>query len=165
MFLIDGYNLMHALGLAPQPVRLSLERSRLRLIDYLAAEMGSAAANVCLVFDSKRSDGNDEQIHRGVFVLFTRGETADDLIERLIREEKVPAELIIVSNDQRLRHAAERKGCPAWTCGEFIDWIAAGCKSKQADVREAIEPKPQAMTNDEMREWLDAFGAANDHAD
>jgi predicted RNA-binding protein with PIN domain len=165
MFLIDGYNLMHALGLAPQGGKASLERSRLRLIEYLAAQMGSEVGNVCLVFDSKRSVGHNEQIHRGVYVLFTNGETADDLIERFIREERFPADLTVVSSDQRLRHAAERRACPAWTCGEFIDWLAGGRLASPTISRGESESKPMTMTNDELRHWLDTFGVADESVD
>ena len=117
-YLIDGYNLLHAIGWAPAR-GVSLQRSRLRLLDWLATELQDRVENVSAVFDSAQDWGGNETIHRGIHLRFSRGETADDLIEKIIRDEPLPAALTVVSNDHRLQQAARRRGCVSWNCGDL----------------------------------------------
>jgi predicted RNA-binding protein with PIN domain len=158
-YLIDGYNLMHALGMAPQPGGLTLERARMRFLDWLAVQAAATAGDTCIVFDSKNKRGEAEQVYRDLRVQFSHGQEADDLIEQMIRAETIPARLTVVSNDHRLQHAARRRGCPAWTCSEYIDWLAAPKEKAENELGTAAVEKPPAPSGDEIDEWLKRFGA------
>ena len=159
MTLIDGYNLLHALGMAPKPGGMSLERSRLRMLEWLAGELGDASADVGVIFDSRMMTGDTEQTHRGIWMRFSRGQTADDLIEELIRQEPVPARLTVVSNDHRIQIAAKRRGCLFWDCEQFVDSLPS-LKKKPPEVPQVeIGEKPLAPSVVEMDEWLRRFGA------
>ena len=157
LLVIDGYNLMHALGMAPRPGH-SLERSRMRFVEWLAVELGHRCGEVCLVFDSVTSIGGNEQMHRGVRMKFADARTADDQIEELIRAEAVPSRLTIISNDHRLQAAATRGGCLSWTCGEFVDWLQAGKKTPSEPAKAEVEEKPIVPSGSEIDEWLGRFG-------
>ncbi len=154
MTLIDAYNLQHALGMAPTK-GMSLERARLRFVDYLAVELGDRAPDVLLVFDGKKQHAGSEQTHRGLRMRFSQGETADDLIETLILAEARPAAWSVVSNDQRVRQFAARRSCTVLTCGEFIDSF----ERKSATPGPAtVADKPDRGPSDaEMDEWMRAF--------
>lgn len=157
-YLIDGYNLMHALGMAPRPGGASLERSRVRFADWLAVESHGKEANLSVVFDSVHTAGGGEQLHRGIHMRFADARTADDLIEEIIRADPVPSSLTVISNDHRLLAAATRGGCIAWTCGEFVDWLQARTRETSDAVRQEPE-KPAAPSGAEMNEWLERFGS------
>src|SRR5215213_767456 len=111
-YLIDGYNLLYALGLARKNGgRAAWDRARRVLLDWLADRAGPAVASVTVIFDAQNSLGGVvEESHRGLRVLRDRGRTADDMIEDLLREEKSPETLTVVSNDGRVRDAARRRG-------------------------------------------------------
>jgi predicted RNA-binding protein with PIN domain len=158
MYVIDGYNLMFALGLAPRPGSLSLERARLQLIDYLAERIGSDAGEVSVIFDAVRSAGAADRTYRGIHMCFSVGQTADDLIEEYLNTETNLSRLTVVSNDNRIRLAAQRRGCTAWSCGTFIDWMQSG--SRDIGPESAINEmaKPEAPTTAELNEWLERFG-------
>jgi len=156
-YLIDGYNLMHALGVAPRPGSPSLEKARLRLIDWLALEKATVGHEVCVVFDARTSTGCSEKIHRGIYMLFTQGETADDLMEKLIREENDPPRMSVVSNDHRILTAARRKGCPALSCGDYVDELQGNRSPTNSRPSKAVADKPESPTDDEMSEWLRKF--------
>ena len=157
-FLIDGYNLLHALGMAPKPGGLSLERARLRMIEWLAGEIGAEKANVSIVFDSANPRGGGEQSHRGLYMRFSQGQTADDLIEQLILDERVPAELTVVSNDHRLQQAARRSGCVSWKCEQYVDWLLSRKNRPPVESKESADDKPETTSDAEMEEWLKKFG-------
>lgn len=156
-YLIDGYNLLHALGMSPQGIGLSLERSRLRLIDWLTRELGERCADVCLIFDSSSARGQAEQNHRGLAIRYSSGQTADDLIEEMIRKERMPSQLSIVSNDSRLQQAGKRGGCVVLTCAGFVDWLQAPDPKAKTPSR-VPEEKPSGLSQDELDEWLNHFG-------
>jgi uncharacterized protein len=155
-YLIDGYNLMHALGMAPQSGGLSLERSRSRFMEWLAVELGTRTAQITLIFDSARSASSGAQHWREMRILFANARTADDLIEELIRAEPAPRHLTIVSNDTRLQSAATRGGCVAWNCGTFIDWVQIAARTPKTD-RASPEEKPAEPSTAELDEWLNRF--------
>lgn len=155
-FLIDGYNLMHALGLAPT-AGLSLERSRLRFLDWIAVEIGKRSHDVTVVFDSTQTRGGNESVYRGIRLVFANARTADDLIEEWVQAETAPATLTVVSNDHRLQSAARRRGCITWTCGEYVDWLQS--ETKPAKPAPQSAEKPVEPSDDEMADWLRRFGS------
>ena len=157
--LIDGYNLMHALGMAPTLGGLSLERSRFRFVDWLAVELGDRSSTVTVVFDSNRTSSGGPQSHRGMELRFADARTADDVIEEMIRNEQFPSELTIVSNDNRLQAAAMRRQCVSWTCGQFVDWIQRRMEVESDPSPPSPDEKPVAPLRSEMDEWLRRFEA------
>ena len=160
-YLIDGYNLLYALGLARKHGgRAAWDRARRLLLDWLADRHGLSAGNVTVIFEAQNSLGGVvEESHRGLRVLRDRGRTADDMIEDLLQEEKSPESLTVVSNDARVRDAARRRGAVVRKCNEYLDELlgpkrtdpaaAAGNPPGEKDVR----PTP-----DERAEWERAFG-------
>jgi predicted RNA-binding protein with PIN domain len=156
-FLIDGYNLMHAVGLARRGLPAGeLARARTRLLDWLADSAGGRAT-VRVVFDSGRAE-SPEAVRRGVRVLFARGRTADDEIEELLAAEPRPASVTVVSNDARVREAGRRRGAAFLTCQAFIDWTLELPRPEAAPPPgpEADKPDP---TPAETAAWLAAFSA------
>jgi predicted RNA-binding protein with PIN domain len=157
-FLIDGYNLLHALGLATrQMTGKGLERARFKMLDWLG-ERRQESESICVVFDAQNSRRADQlkQHYRGIELLFAYRETADDRIEEMLQVEKQPRTLIVVSNDTRLQTAARRKGSLPWSSDQFVDWL----------IRERPNPNPkpppseekiEAASESEMEEWLQAF--------
>jgi predicted RNA-binding protein with PIN domain len=162
VFLIDGYNLMHAVGLlGPGPAPGGLDRARTRLLDWLADTTEGRGETLRVVFDAQAGPApSRETVHRGVRVLFAFRRTADDLIEQLLAAEPVPARVTVVSNDNQVRETARRRGSAALTCAEFVDWCIEETPVADAhgspEPPEAEKPEPGA-TADEMAAWLAAF--------
>jgi predicted RNA-binding protein with PIN domain len=162
-FLIDGYNLMHAVGLLRPAVPAGgLERARTRFLNWMADATEGRAEVLRVVFDAERAPASSpEAIHRGVRVRFAFRRTADDEIEELLAGEAVPARVAVVSNDTRVQAAGRTRGCAVHTCEEFVDWLIDGGVPPTADPVDPPEPeKPESTaTPDEMAAWLAAFSA------
>ncbi|WP_020468625.1 NYN domain-containing protein [Zavarzinella formosa] len=125
-YLIDGYNLMHAIGLVRKNGgETGWLTSRRKLLDWLADQLAHRPSDSFLVvFDAQRSVGTlESNLHNGVKVLIARGQTADDVIEELLAEEINPKQLTVVSNDHRLRDSAWRNDCGWTTCGNFTETV------------------------------------------
>ncbi|SCL18051.1 Predicted RNA-binding protein containing a PIN domain [Micromonospora pallida] len=103
---VDGYNVTKR-GFG----EMSLEQQRKRLITGLGGIAAQTGDEVTVVFDGA------ERIHglppspRGVRVLFSRkGETADDLIRRLVRAEPPGRPVVVVSSDREVADGVRRHG-------------------------------------------------------
>src|SRR5258708_4218606 len=100
-YLIDGYNLAHALGLLRGKVAPAVvEVARRSLLIRLLEAPGLDPTTVTVVFDAQRAPPGttDRQTYQGIRVLNALRQQADDLIEELIEEETQPRQLAVVSN-------------------------------------------------------------------
>jgi uncharacterized protein len=152
-FLIDGYNMMHAVGYLSGKSAKQLRPSRTRFLDWLATIARARKATMRVVFDGQNSPERSlETVVHGVRVRFAYDHTADDEIEQLIVENGT--DTIIVSNDSRLHESARRAKLRAWNCDRFIDWT----------IREVAPEKPKPVVTaektvnpDDDRQLLAAF--------
>lgn len=129
-FVIDGYNLIHALGLVhKQLAPKELEGARRRLLEFLHERLETLSGDITVVFDAKHkprhvpSEYSDGQI----LVRYAgRHLEADDVIETLIAGHSMPERLVVVSEDRRLRDFAVRRGAQAWGTQELLDHVDRG---------------------------------------
>ena len=160
-FLIDGYNLLYALGMAGRQTEpQAFERARRELLDRLSAAHGEAAREVRVVFDAVNvaGDGDNDEEHGGLRVRYTRGRPADDAIEELIRQEPVPKRLVVVSSDRRIQTAARRRSCEVWDCPAYIDWLLAQGNPRPPSPGPPPPGKPEGASPEEVEELLREFG-------
>jgi hypothetical protein len=166
-YLIDGYNLLHALGLPRQLGPAGLEKARRRLLDFLKRAYGDEAPIVTVVFDAARAPRGvpAEVDHQGLHVRFAVGHAqADDLIELLIRQAAAPRQLTVVSDDHRLQKAARRRRCTVVGCGDYLLWL--GQRRKPRPAPPAGEPaKPSGVSRQEAQHWLNEFADLADDPD
>jgi predicted RNA-binding protein with PIN domain len=104
--IVDGYNVTKR-GFG----EMSLEQQRKRLVSGLGGLAAQTGDEVTVVFDGA------ERIHglppspRGVRVLFSRkGETADELIRRLVRAEPPGRPVVVISSDREVADGVRRHG-------------------------------------------------------
>ncbi len=103
---VDGYNVTKS-GFG----EISLEQQRSRLIGAMAGLAAQTGAEVTVVFDGAERMVGLPPAPRGVRVLFSRkGETADDLIRRLVRAEPVGRPVIVISTDREVADGVRRHG-------------------------------------------------------
>ncbi len=157
-YLIDGYNLMHAVGLVSRTTPTAqFEGARTRFLDWLANGSKDRDATLRVVFDAQQaSSASLETVHRGVRVRFAYQRTADDVIEELVVVEQNPHAVTVVSNDSRVREAARRAECGVASCQEFTDWLISE-GTPGANDSGAPEPDKPEPTADETDELLRAF--------
>ena len=105
--IVDGYNVTKT----GYP-ELSLEKQRTRLLMGLSNLAARSGAEVTCCFDGAALQGRVPAANaRGVRVLFSKaGETADELIRRLVRAEPEGRPVIVVSCDQEVADGVRRSG-------------------------------------------------------
>jgi predicted RNA-binding protein with PIN domain len=160
-YLIDGYNLLHAMGvLHGRTGPTGLQKARLALLGLLHAGFGNETPSVTVVFDAAHAPpgAQGEEDFHGVRVRFAIHEAeADDLIEFLIRHDSAPRHLTVVSDDHRLQKEARRRRCIVSGCAEFLDWLDKHRHKRRKPSGE--EPaKPEIVSPREAENWLREFG-------
>jgi predicted RNA-binding protein with PIN domain len=162
--IIDGYNLLHVTGLGGRGAGPGgLERSRLALLSFLAASIDHAElAGTTVVFDARHAPAGLPRTlaHRGMTVRFAAGyESADELIEELIRADSSPRRLTVVSSDHRLHRAARKRRARA------VDsdvWYAEMERRRAAVAPEQLPAKPTDLVPSELEFWLKLFDDESD---
>lgn len=104
--IVDGYNVTKR-GFG----ELSLEQQRGRLVSGLGGLAAQSRAEVTVVFDGAEKIVGLPGAPRGVRVLFSKkGETADELIRRLVRAEPAGRPVVVVSSDREVADGVRRHG-------------------------------------------------------
>jgi predicted RNA-binding protein with PIN domain len=103
---VDGYNVTKT-GFP----EVSLEQQRTRLVSGLGGIAAQTGAEVTVVFDGAERVVGLPPAPRGVRVLFSRkGETADELIRRLVRAEPAGRPIVVISSDREVADGVRRHG-------------------------------------------------------
>ena len=163
LFLIDGYNLMHAWGrLENKLSREGFRRARRRFLDDLAKALGpDQALHATVVFDANRHPGdfNLKAEYRGMTLVFALGdENADARIEELIAIHSVPKSLVVVSSDRRVREAALRRKARSIKSDDLLDMLER--RDHRPPVIDEGDDRTPIAPDDRL--WLDAFGDLDD---
>jgi predicted RNA-binding protein with PIN domain len=164
LYLIDGYNLLYALGLVSKHMPpAGLEKARQRLLGMLAGAFGDEGQNVTVIFDAAHPPPGvaAEQDYKGIQIRFAvELATADELIELLIRRASAPKNLTIVSDDHRIQNAARRRRCVVNGCGDFLQALER--RRQQPPAPQVEETKPVDSSGADKAIWLKEFADLDD---
>jgi predicted RNA-binding protein with PIN domain len=160
LYLIDGYNLLFALGILRKRMGPDgLEKARRNLLGVLHGSFGDESHHLTVVFDAARPPPGvpSETTYQGIQVRFAIGmAAADDLIEALIRKASAPRHLTVVSDDRRIKDAARRRHCVVSGCGDFLKEMERRRKPAPPPPGEQ-SAKPSGVSGEEARRWLEEF--------
>jgi predicted RNA-binding protein with PIN domain len=157
-YLIDGYNLLHAMGILCGKVGPhGLERARLALLSRLCGGHGADADSVTVVFDASGAPPGAvaQAEYNGIRILYALNSEADEVIETLIQREATPSQLTVVSDDHRIQQAARRRRCSVRDCLDFLEEREHRQPSKPASTE--TPTKPDRVSREEMEHWLTEF--------
>jgi predicted RNA-binding protein with PIN domain len=119
---VDGYNVTKR----GYP-EISLEQQRSRLISALGGLAAQTRVEVTLVFDGAEKVHGLPPNPRGVRVLFSRkGETADELVRRLVRAEPAGRPVVVVSSDREVADGVRRHGAYPMAADSLLRRLARG---------------------------------------
>lgn len=160
--IIDGNNLFHAMhDCAPLP---TIGRETLVKIVERWAKRGED--DVTLIFDGPvpREGLAKQMTSSRITVRFSAPATADDLIAAMIQRARNPETIRVISSDKALRHEAAYRRCLHTDAAGFVaELFPSEAKPKPAPPTSG--EKPDKVTPEEAREWLDVFGVDDDDAE
>ena len=162
--LIDGYNMLYALGrLSPRSTADALQGARRWLFDLLRPA-AAPATSITVVFDSTNTapGSRTQELASGVCFLYSRGQTADDLIEDLIETELNPRDLLVVSNDNRIKLAARHGKAQSIGCLDYYERFLMNPVAVPAKPPDETTDEPEEISAEETEHWLEIFGEVDD---
>lgn len=134
--IIDGYNLLGAMGLPPSQVVANGERHREEFIVRLGRYGQSLHCPITLVFDAWQQTGNSRQVHHraGVTVIYSaQDERADQVIQHLIRVQG--KETAVVSSDREVIDVAKTFGAFSIRSQEFMGRLTTATPPRSTAIR------------------------------
>ena len=111
--LIDGYNLLHAAGLAHDRYGPGqFEKCRNQLLQEIADRLSEAQRErTTVIFDAQDAPPDIPAVQKfaRISVVFSVGSDADTMIEAMLESHASPRQILVVSSDHRLQKAASRR--------------------------------------------------------
>lgn len=163
-FIIDGYNLLHAAGLARRRYGPGqLERCRARLLDFLATHLTDPELErTTVVFDAADAppDLPRHLTVGGMSIRFAAaGKDADDTIEELIAAHSAPRQILVVSSDHRLQRSAQKRRGAFTDSEDFVlELERRGPTSGEVgDTESRHRPTSEKSGETETERWLRVF--------
>jgi predicted RNA-binding protein with PIN domain len=120
LYVVDGYNVLHALF--PSLRAAELADKRRWLVDQLAGFAAVRGARICLVFDAhgQRTITCEAVSGTAVEVCYAGGTfSADTLIARRVAEQSPETGVVVVSADHEVQRTASRAGVRRMTPREL----------------------------------------------
>ena len=122
-YLLDGYNIIPALP-ALDLKRLEEAREGLIRLIEIHRPQGSLSNKVTIVFDGQAEFFG--QTHAGaVKIVFSRGESADDCIKRMVSDSKQKKNIVVVTNDRDIRFFVRAQGARIVSVEDFVKKLRA----------------------------------------
>lgn len=125
--IIDGYNVLGAMGLPPQKVVGQGEGHRDQFVARLGLYGQRIQCPITVIFDAWRQPGNMRNTahQTGVTVIYSaEGERADQIIQQLVRQ--YGKETAIVSSDLEVTNVARAHGAFVIRSQEFLTRLQKG---------------------------------------
>jgi len=160
VYFIDGYNVINNKEFLRQAGRSSQDK-RAGLLNLIKTSRltGSPNNRAVLVFDGYVSTDDAILSHKGaVEIIFSKKESADDKIRKLLDGCVNPKIAIVVSDDKEVMFFAKIKGAKAVSVEDFLK-IKAAKENKKRDSQiedSKVDYSQQAKINQELKKvWLD----------
>jgi len=165
ILIVDGYNMIHAweeIG----PGR-DLAAARDRLVEILRDYQGYRGGTVIVVFDAHLTRAPEVSIedYGGVRVVYTReGLSADQYIERLVREDLRDKPLTVATSDGLQQVMVMRKGVLRMSAVELNRLVTAARLERERDYMGRFFTGPNRLDDslgEEAREKLERLRRAD----
>ena len=131
-FIIDGYNVINQADFFKGMRALKEARATLVKIVQAKRIMKSKNNQVTIVFDGK-DDCNlfqaqaraqaktNAQGKSSIRILFSKGESADEAIKRMVNDSANPRQVVVVTNDKAIKFSSRFLGAKVISASEFLN--------------------------------------------
>lgn len=156
--LIDGFNLIYKFPqLAEHMYHGELNKAMDGLIEILAEYKSKKKKSIAVVFDGKKEEGSSLQREKrsGMKVLYSHDYSADFVIMNMIKNDKEPKMITVITSDKEILFFLNRYYTPSIKSEDFAEMIVSELEEKeklQPEKDENIE-----LSEDELSFWQKMF--------
>jgi len=151
-YIIDGYNLIHAIPSLKKTLAHNGETARELLIHSVAQLTHRKKFRCSIVFDGVVPQNTSKQSsHAPVHVIFSSPLSADAKIKHMIEHSKNRTLLVVISSDREIVNFAKVCTCQTHTSNFFASLLS--------EVNEIVTEKSDTpLSKSQIDEWLKIFG-------
>lgn len=151
-YIIDGYNLIHAIPSLKKTLAHNGESARELLIHSVAQLTHKKKFRCTIVFDGVAPNNSVKQsVHAPVHVIFSSPINADSKIKQMIEQSKNRSLLVIISSDREIMNFAKVCSCQTHTSNYFANLLS--------ETNDTVTEKSDApLSKSQIDEWLKIFG-------
>ena len=147
--IIDGYSLIHRDPETKAIVADNLRRAREVLIEKVSRTATALAEHVTIVFDGQQGSGSTPGGLQSIEIIYTSvGQTADDFIERYVRQTGSANNWMIVTNDRRERETVMASGAHTMSCAVFIEEMTRLQRHQHQSIKRQTQRQPGPRLGD-----------------
>jgi len=151
-FIIDGYNVIHAIPSLKKTLAHDAMSARELLIHSVAQLTHQKKFRCTIVFDGVApSDSAKQSPHAPVHVIYSSPLNADAKIKQMIEQSKNRSLLVIVSSDREILSFAKVCSCETHTSKHFANILFSTNKT-------VAEKSDTPLSQAQINEWLKIFG-------
>jgi len=166
IFILDGYNVIHAAPAWAGLLDVELARARDALCAYCAEwiVLRGDVASFVVVFDGDSSVKQaGRETWRGVRIVFTEtGETADRRIVEMIEDLPARRDRVVVSNDGEVARQCRLSGVNVMRVSEFVGILKRTKKRKLPRAESESDGLTPAQRDEITRELMKEWGIDGD---
>lgn len=125
-YIIDGYNIINHPLFAH--IHKKIKNSRIALLEFIRIKRlcGSPKNKATVIFDGYSKPEELKQNNNDINVIFSRTETADKEIKRMVEASSNPRNIVVVSDDNEIRFFIRSLGAHCVSVEDFINSPSAG---------------------------------------
>lgn len=153
-YIIDGYNLMHAIPLYRNRMQQDLNAARDHCILRLSGMATRENVKITAVFDGDRSGQCGESIRSHINVIFSKPPAnADSVIKRMADSPSKAGGEIVVTSDQEIVRFARQCGIKTMSSARFVQYLTQPMRAKNS-----VEMKyERGLSTKEVDMWMELF--------
>lgn len=151
-YLIDGYNLLFYLQLAPD----SLKNTRKTLVDEINKKISALNLQCTIVFDATLSvDSSRSHLNTLEIVFTSQGQTADEWIIEELKLKRAIQKYVVVTGDKQLARLVRQQHVAVQSINEFLSNINCRYKNlKKPKYKKLGSTAFQALNSQEISQPL-----------
>jgi len=155
-YIIDGYNIINHPLFAQIHKKIKIPQRALLEFIRVKRLLGSSKNRAIVVFDGYPPALDFKGKEFNIGVLFTKKETADEKIRKIVEASGNPKNIVVVSNDKEIRFTVKSAGAQCIGIEELIGTKekSKACQEKELLKQELSYSQINAINKELRKIWL-----------
>ena len=155
-YIIDGYNILHHPNLAPTNKKIQDPKAALLEFIKINRLTGSLKNKITLVFDGYPDASGKSRDSADIEIIFSRQESADERIKRIVEASGRRKNIIVVSDDREIIFCVKAAGASCLGVEEFTRPRLRPAHLQKTDTRktELSYSQIQKINQELIKIWL-----------
>jgi len=154
-YIIDAYNTINHITFTS--IRKKTKDPQRALLNFLSSRRsGRTSKNkITVVFDGYPKASTQKLEETGIDIVFSKEETADARINRMVETSKSPGNIVVVSDDREIQFFIKSAGARSTGVEEFINPQVRPQRKEEDTIKPELNYSQISKINQELKElWL-----------